>query len=136
MEKIIKVNEKEIPLKITAGFPLRYKSQFGDDILKFIMPMLQGLLPLVKVMQEQDIKDTKQLLVEGNAGQLVDALSYLEMEKLFNIVWVLAKTADNSIKEPLEWLDEFETFPLADVLPTVFEMIMQTFGTTQKSKKK
>lgn len=136
MEKIIKINEKEIPLKITASFPLRYKSQFGDDILKFIMPMLKKFLPLVQVMQEQDIKDASELMTEENVELFVDILSGIEMEKVFNMVWVLAKTADTSIKEPMEWLDEFETFPLAEVLPTVFEMIMQTFGATQESKKK
>ena len=98
--------------------------------------MLKKFLPLVQVMQEQNIKDASELMTEENVELFVDILSGVEMEKVFNIVWVLAKTADTSIKEPMEWLDEFETFPLSEILPTVFEMIMQTFGATQESKKK
>lgn len=135
MEKTIKISGQEIPLKITASFPLRYKSQFGEDILKFVMPLLQGVLPLVKVMQEEKLDNAADLINQENSAALVDVLSYVEMEKLFNIVWVLAKTANKDLKEPMEWLDEFEEFPLTEVLPTVFEMILKTFGATQESKK-
>jgi len=56
----------------------------------------------------------------------------LDMEVFYNICWTLAKTADNSISEPLEWLDTFEVFPLMEILPELQELMMSSLSSKKK----
>jgi hypothetical protein len=62
-----------------------------------------------------------------------DVLKDLDMEVFYNIIWTLAKTADKKIPEPIEWLDEFEEFPLFEILPQLQELISNSLrGSKQK----
>ena len=36
----------------------------------------------------------------------------LDTEVIYNIIWVLAKTADKTIPPLIEWLDEFDSIDL------------------------
>jgi hypothetical protein len=63
----------------------------------------------------------------------VKDLEVLDFEVFYNVAWILAKTADPSIPEPLEWLSTFEEFPIADIFPEMQELMLATL---QSSKKK
>ena len=45
----------------------------------------------------------------------------------------MAKTANPNIKPPVEWLDEFEEYPVLEILPKVIEMLSNLIGTAKKS---
>lgn len=56
----------------------------------------------------------------------------LDTEVIYNIIWVLAKTADKTIPPLIEWLDEFDSIDLGEVITEVKDMILASI----KSKKK
>lgn len=105
MEKTIEIDGKQVRFKSTAATPLRYKAQFGKDYFSEIMK-LEGLTKL------------------GKAKNKAEALKEIDFDTFYNLVWILAKTADKSIPEPLEWLDGFEEFPLFEIIPQVQDLIL------------
>lgn len=134
MEKTITIDNKEVRLKASASFALRYKAQFNKDILKTLLPLVDKLLPLFQQLngQELDIKT----LNEGQLRMVLDACSMVEMEDIYNVIWTLAKTADKDIPEPILWLDDFDKFPLTDILPVAGELLLPSLFSTKESKKK
>lgn len=115
MEKTIVIDGKKVRFKSNGATPLRYKAQFGKDYLKEILKM-SPLEKMSKKKKEFDVKD----------------LEVLDFEVFYNIAWIMAKTADPSIPEPLEWLSEFEEFPLGDIFPELQELMISTLMTTKK----
>lgn len=118
MEKTLTIDGKQVRFKSTAATTYRYKTQFGRDFFA-------DLLKMYPLMQLQDKGvDTDNLDYQ--------TLQHIDFEVLYNIVWVLAKTADKSIPEPEEWLDGFEEFPIMDILPELQELIAKSMGTSKK----
>lgn len=119
MEKTITIIGEKVKLKTSGAFAIRYKSQFKRDPISDIMKLYKGL-------EVKNKKDEENEFMPEN----------FDTEVFLNMVWVLAKTADASIKEPFDWLDDFETFPIMEILPEVMELISASLGTTVVSKKK
>ncbi len=108
MEKIIKIEEKEVALKTTGATLLRYKMQFGKDLLS----------ELIKLEQLSD-------------GDCI-RVDRLDFELFYNILWALAKTADPNIKPPMEWFEEFESIPIMEIIPELMEMLNSLMATNKK----
>lgn len=117
MEKTIIIDGKEIRFKTNGATPLRYKAQFGRDYFKEILKMapLQNLSK--KKKEDVVAKD----------------LEALDFEVFYNIAWIMAKTADSSIPEPITWLEQFDEFPMADVIPELQDMLLTSIQTTKKN---
>jgi hypothetical protein len=118
METTLTIDNKQVTFKSTAGTVRRYRNQFGQDFFADIVKMY----PLMKTL---------------SSGAEMDKLAYEDMKQLDfsafeNIAWALAKTADNSIKSPDAWFDDFDSFPIADILPEIQELI---FHSLQGKKK-
>lgn len=106
--KIIEIDGKQVKFKSTAATPLRYKKQFGKDYFTEIL----------EILKIKDLTDLK------NIENQSEALAKIDFEILYNIIWVLAKTADRNIPELLEWLDGFDIFPIGDILPQLQDIII------------
>lgn len=106
MEKTIVIDGKNITFKSNAATLLKYKSQTGREMLADFMKLAD-------------------FSVSNNYDKLDTTI-------IFDLIWVLAKTADNSIPAVDRWLENFETFPLMDVLPELVTLISNTL--TVKSK--
>lgn len=115
MEKIIRIDGKDIKFKSTAAYLFKYKAQFGRDAIQDMLEVSEAV-------------DSKTMEVkEGKT---------LSLLVLYDMVWTLAKAADPTIPPPEEWLDGFEEFPLVDHMGDWMEMIRSTFKGTVQSKKK
>ena len=115
MEKTVEIDGKKIRFKSNGATPLRYKAQFGKDYFKEILK----LAPLQKL----------------NSGNITsEDLNALDFEVFYNISWIMAKTADPTIPEPLEWLEQFEEFPMAQVIPELQDLMLSSFQTTKKKQ--
>ena len=110
MEKTIEIDSRKICFKSTAATPLRYKSQFGKDFFVDIMKLssLDGL-------------NSKKINIEK--------IEKLDFEVFYNIIWVLAKTADKKIPDPITWLDGFDEFPLFEIIPELQDLILASIQT-------
>ena len=114
MEKTIEIDGKKVRFESKGSTPLRYKKQFGSDFF----------MDLMKLESLTKLKKNKQPTYED--------LKELDMEVFYNICWILAKTSDNTIPEPLDWLDTFEVFPLMEILPELQELMTSSLQTSKK----
>jgi hypothetical protein len=113
MEKTIEIDGKQIHFKSTAATPLRYKAQFGKDYFSEILK-LEGFTKL------------------RTAKNKAEALKGIDFDTFYNLTWILAKTADDTIPEPLEWLDGFEEFPLFEIIPQVQDLVLMSIQGKKK----
>ena len=111
MEKIILIDGKEVGFKSTGAVPLRYKAQFGKDFFSDLMKL-------------EKVANIKKLKAEDIAS--------IDFDVFYNICWILAKTYDKTIALPIDWLDEFDSFPIIDVLPELTELLQASISTKKK----
>ena len=119
MEKTIEIDGKKVKLKSTAGTPKRYKAQFRKDYFS-------ELLKLSKLMASNTGEEFDLAKIDYSE------LDYLDFEVFYNFIWVLAKTADKNIGDPLDWLDEFDSMPLAEIFPEIIDLLESSISTKKK----
>jgi hypothetical protein len=116
LEKTIVIDGKSIRLKTSGALPLRFKAQFHKDYFSELMKLAPAIERLDQKKDELTAED----------------LAAIDFDVFYNIIWTLAKTADPSIPEPLTWLDEFEEFPIMDILVECQDMLISSIGTKKK----
>ena len=113
--KKVEIDGKQVPFKASAAIPRIYRIKFNRDIYK-------DLRSLEKAVGEGD---------EENSN-----LDLFSLEMFENIAYVMAKHADPNIPDtPEEWLDEFNTFSIYRVLPSIIELWGLNVQTEVESKK-
>lgn len=140
MEKKIKLDSKtSITLNNNVGWLFLYKDQFGRDIVPTLVPVLNAGIDLVfGVYKETGGKINKETIMNIDTGALTDAIynaAAIESVDLLNIVWALAKNADEEIPEPREWFKQFDVFPVDVIAPAVFELIFKAMVSTKNLKR-
>src|SRR3954469_3865115 len=114
MEKTITIDGRDIRFKTNGATPMRYKAQFKRDLFKDILKMAS---------LEQAIGKKK-----INVGDF----EVLDFEVFYNVAWLMSKTADPNILDPIAWLETFVEFPLVDVMPDLQELMSSCFMQTKK----
>lgn len=104
MEKVINIDGREIKLKATGAFLLKYRMEFQSDPLKDIMRMAEA---------ENDLEK-------------------LDMSVLYQIFYTMAKSGNPDIEPMMDWLDGFDCLPMEDILPPVMELLSSTMGSIKK----
>ena len=110
MEKMIIIDGRPVRFKSTAAFLKRYKAQFRRD-------------PFADLFKA----------IEAFSGENVN-LAACDLEIFYDIAWTMAKTADSGINDPMTWLDGFDTFPLAEIMPQLMDLMTSTIGMTVEQK--
>lgn len=102
MIRKIEIDGQEVAFKASAAIPRIYRIRFGRDIYA-------DLAKLEKAINKN---------VESASG-----LDVFSLELFENIAYIMAKHADNSIPDtPEEWLDQFSTFSIYQILPQIIEL--------------
>ncbi len=113
--KQVEIDGKQVPFRASAAIPRIYRIKFGRDIYK-------DLSSLEKAVGKGDEKNSN--------------LDLFSLEMFENIAYVMAKHADPSIPDtPEEWLDEFNTFSIYQILPQLIELWGLNIKTDIESKK-
>ena len=113
--KKIEIDGKEVAFKASAAIPRIYRLKFQRDIYKDLHSL------------EKAIDDSK----EDNSN-----LDMFSLEMFENIAYIMAKHADSSIPDtPEEWLDNFNTFSIYQVLPQLIELWGLNVKTDVEAKK-
>ena len=111
----IEIDGKQVPFKASAAIPRIYRIKFHRDIYK-------DLDALGKTV--------------GNGDEDSSHLDMFSLEMFENIAYMMAKDADPTIPDsPEEWLDEFRTFSIYQVLPKIIELWGLNVQTDVESKK-
>jgi hypothetical protein len=115
MTQTIEIDGQPVKFRASAAIPRIYRMRFHRDIYK-------DLSSLEKAISKQDETDSN--------------LDLFSLEMFENLSWVMAKYADPSIPDtPEEWLDNFNTFSIYQVLPKLIELWGLNVQTTVQSKK-
>lgn len=116
MTRNIIIDEKEVAFKASAAIPRIYRLKFGRDIYR-------DLAALEKNVGENE---------EGKSN-----LDLVSLEMFENIAYIMAKHADPTIPDtPEEWLDEFNTFSIYQILPQLIDLWGLNVQTDAEAKKK
>ena len=100
--KKIEIDGQQVEFRASAAVPRLYRIKFGRDIYK-------------------DLRSLEKSVGDGNEES--SDLDLFSLEMFENIAYVMAKHADPSIPDtPEEWLDEFNTFSIYQVLPSLIEL--------------
>lgn len=111
----IEIDGKQVPFRASAAIPRIYRIRFHRDIYK-------------------DLKSLEGAVDSNDAEN--SALDSFSLEMFENIAYVMAKHADKSIPDsPEEWLDQFNTFSIYQVLPKIIELWGLNVQTDVASKK-
>lgn len=107
MRKTITINGIECEFKSSAAIPRMYRLKFGRDI--FVD--LSNLKKQVEISQK----------LKEESGESNLPINSLEMFE--NIAFLMHKHGDkNQPSEIDEWLEQFETFDIYEILPDVLEL--------------
>ena len=114
--KIIRIDEKDVVFKASAAIPRIYRLKFHRDIYK-------------------DLRDLEKAVDSSRAEE--SNLDMLSLELFENIAYIMAKHADPTTvpDSPEEWLDEFSTFSIYQVLPEIIELWGLNIQSEVESKK-
>lgn len=137
MIKEINISENQkIKLNASLGWVLRYRAQFGHDILPDLLPMLESGLVLVGgAMDESGELEWRKLLDFDTVSSAMISFAGAEFTTALNIIWAMAKNADDSIPAPFEWANQFENFPLDQIVPEVLDAVINTV-VSEKNRKR
>ena len=113
--KKIEIDGKEVAFRASAAIPRIYRVKFHRDIYKDLRALEKAI---------------------GDNSESESNLDLFSLEMFENIAFVMAKHADPTIPDsPEEWLDEFATFSIYQVLPQIIELWGLNIQTDVQAKK-
>lgn len=131
MEKVVKIGKQEVTLSNNIAWTMEYRDQFGKDIVPAIMPLLATFSEAVSTVvaetgsTELTVVDIANA-VQGRSMEILLPLYQVEfVDVIINITWALAKTADEDIAPPKQWVRQFDCFPVDTIAPVVFDMVLK-----------
>lgn len=138
MKKTIKLyKDCEITLSNNAGWLMEYREQFGHDIVPDILPIVSAITKLLGDLSENGGKPVVEAIKGIRTDSMEDALielASLQAVDVINVIWAMAKTADDEIDPPKKWIRQFEAFPLDVILPEVWKLVLEGFVSTKNLK--
>ena len=116
MTKKIQIDGKDVVFKASAAIPRIYRLKFHRDIYK-------------------DLRDLEKAVDSSSSEE--SNLDLFSLEMFENIAYIMAKHADPTAvpDSPEEWLDEFSTFSIYQVLPEIIELWGLNIQSEVESKK-
>ena len=121
---------------------MEYRDQFGKDILPAVMPLLASMIEGVSTIVAEAGEGgemTTASIAEALQGRSFDVLMPMYqaefVDLVINVTWAMAKAADESIEPPKRWVRQFEEFPLDEVGPAVFDMVLKGFVSSKNLKR-
>ena len=100
--KTIEVDGKEVQFRASAAIPRLYRKKFHRDIYNDLNELQKGI-------DESDAE--------------ISNLDTFSLELFENIAWLMAKHQIHDVPDtPEDWLDQFNTFSIYEILPQIIEL--------------
>lgn len=126
MEKMVKIDGREVGFRATALTPRIYRHKIGRDMIQDLNKLQSAYNKAMRLPDDVTDEEYKEA-----------QLSALDLEIFENAAYVMAKQYDANLpNSPEEWLDGFETFSIYEILPAILELWQLNSATTAKPKKK
>ncbi len=115
LTRTIDIDGQQVTFRASAAIPRIYRTKFGRDIYKDLSALSAGV---------------------QSGDQEHSVLDVFSLEMFENIAYIMAKHADPSIPDtPEEWLENFGTFSIYQVLPEIIELWGLNVQTDVRAKK-
>ena len=115
IQKNITIDGIDVPFKASATVPRLYRLKFRRDIYQDFAALQKSV---------------------GEKTEESSALDIESLEVFENIAYIMAKHADAAIPaSPDEWLEQFNTFSIYEILPQLIDLWGLNVETQVKSKK-
>ena len=95
----------------------------------------QAMADLMKDSKSDNVADILAAADEETISNAFITLSGMQLTTVTNIVWAMAKNANDSIESPREWLNSFDVFPWDIVVPQVLSAALEACISKKKFKK-
>ena len=116
IRKTVQIDGQEVVFSASAAIPRIYRVKFGRDIYR-------DIAALQKALESSDENES--------------SLDIFSLEMFENIAYIMAKHADANIPDtPEEWLENFNTFSIYQVLPEIIDIWGLNIQTDVEAKKK
>ena len=111
----IEIDGKQVPFKASAAIPRIYRIKFHRDIYKDLDALGKAV---------------------GNGDEGSSHLDMFSLEMFENIAYIMAKHADSNVPDnPDDFLEQFNTFSIYEILPQLIELWGLNTATQVESKK-
>lgn len=134
MKKTIIIDGKECKFKSSAAIPRMYRMKFGRDI--FVdMNRLKKQMDIQEKIKKETKEEREKKGEPFNEDEFESGLPLDSLEVFENISYLFHKHGDPSQPDDIdEWLEQFETFDIYDILPETLDL--WNFDNKQTSKPK
>lgn len=121
--KIKQGNKTAFEINTSNRWAYIYLEYFGHDIIPDLVPLIDTFLGIFTGILNGE---------ETDPDEVQDALYGMEYTTALNVIWALAKNANDDIPDAPEWYDGFEKFELDEIFPQVFEKLITTMVSRKK----
>lgn len=120
LRKTVSIDGREVEFKASAAVPRIYRLKFHRDLF----------VDLQKVAKSVDTKGKKKDKQDSE-------IPLEDLEMFENIAYVMAQHADpkNVPSDIIEWMEQFNTFSIYQILPTILELWKLNELTQSEAKK-
>lgn len=121
--KNILIGGKEVAFRASAATPRLYRQKFQRDIIKDFAHLQKKAKEVLgdKATSKEDLQ--------------VKQFDIVDLGMFENLAYIMAYQADRTIPESVdEWLDDFDTFSIYEVLPVLMDLWVQNNKTIEKPK--
>lgn len=113
--RTIPIDGKDVPFKASAAVPRLYRLKYRRDIIRDMDKLQRAFVEKVEHETELDV---------------------IDLEIFENIAYIMALHADPDIPPTTdEWLEQFNTFSIYEILPRLIELWGLNMETQIESKK-
>ena len=120
MIREMNVNGIVCRFKSSAAVPRMYRIKFGRDLFQDLNMLRKQLEKNKKLKQMTE--ENGELVVDQDEDDISEFPPKM-LEIFENVAFIMHKHGDKNQPEDIdEWLEQFETFDIYEVLPTILEM--------------
>lgn len=126
MDRIIRIDGKDVKFRATARTPRLYRGLIGRDMIQDMERLKASFDKAAKLSDDATDEEKR------------DAqLSMLDLEIFENVAYIMARQARPEMTLTAdEWLDQFQMFSIYQVLPELLKLWAINTATTSTPKKK
>ena len=136
MRKTITINGTEYKFKSSAAIARIYRLKFGRDI--FVdMQKIEKQIKIQQRLKDEMQKKCEKEGTEFDESEFESEIPIESLEMFENIAFLMHKHGDTTQPDDInEWLDQFETFDIYEILPEIMDMWKAENKQMSVSKKK
>ena len=137
--------EQVLNLDSSIGWLLKYREQFGRDILPDLLPLLTAGVDFAISTAagleggKVSMKDLVENLDKDAVESIMMDIAMLESTTVINIIWALnanyKKRNGEDVQSPEVWAETMDYFPLDVILPKALKLIMESTVSTKNLKR-